>query len=236
MTTHHRRRYLIKRGLQLRYMAVLIGAMALSAALAGALTYIGIWSRVIPDFSAARMAEKLETASRISEQEAARLGPRASGTLALFSQAKLLSAHEQESLASAMRGANQELAPVLAIILAAIGAASLLISHRLAGPVYRLEQAIAAVSAGRLDLTVRLRKGDELSELALALQELIDTWRGSAERTQALIGQLSAALTRLAPLAAQDDAARAAVTQLRSALRELEQEYRAYVVRPSPPA
>ena len=55
-----------------------------------------------------------------------------------------------------------------AIIALIIGAAlfSIYLTHRLAGPLYRLEQGARELLHGNLTIRVRLRKGDQLQELA----------------------------------------------------------------------
>ncbi|MGM0608232.1 MAG: HAMP domain-containing protein [Candidatus Muiribacteriota bacterium] len=53
--------------------------------------------------------------------------------------------------------------PALALI---VGVSSLMLSHKIAGPVYRFEQSAKQIANGDLSLRIVLRKGDELVELA----------------------------------------------------------------------
>ncbi len=48
-------------------------------------------------------------------------------------------------------------------------------SHRIAGPMYRLCQSIKRIQKGDLDFHVKLRDGDELTEIATELNHLIST-------------------------------------------------------------
>lgn len=66
---------------------------------------------------------------------------------------------------------------ILAIIISAIF--GLFYSHRMAGPVYRLEESIKSIIAGNLDFHIRLRKNDEFKELADALNELITSLKNA---------------------------------------------------------
>lgn len=50
--------------------------------------------------------------------------------------------------------------------------ASMLLTHRFAGPVYRFERSLEEMLRGNLDFEIRLRSGDEAKELALLLNEL----------------------------------------------------------------
>src|SRR6266704_2886022 len=59
--------------------------------------------------------------------------------------------------------------------LAFVAPFSIYVTHRLAGPLFRLEQTARELIRGNLALRIRLRKGDELHELAGLLNEVLDT-------------------------------------------------------------
>jgi HAMP domain-containing protein len=65
--------------------------------------------------------------------------------------------------------------PTLGVLIPAAALFSIYLTHRLAGPLYRFEQTAREVIRGNLALRVRLRKGDELHELAGLLNEVLDT-------------------------------------------------------------
>ena len=65
--------------------------------------------------------------------------------------------------------------PALAILIPAAAVFSIYLTHRLAGPVYRIEQTARELIRGNLALRIRLRKGDELHELAGLLNEVLET-------------------------------------------------------------
>jgi len=54
---------------------------------------------------------------------------------------------------------------------------TLVISHRIAGPLYRLEKDIDAVKNGNLDIEIRVRKDDEFQDLAKSLNQMIKSIR-----------------------------------------------------------
>ena len=59
---------------------------------------------------------------------------------------------------------------LLAVIFTAIG---IILSHKVAGPIFRVERVAQELSKGNLDIKVKFRKGDELHELADSLNEMI---------------------------------------------------------------
>ena len=89
---HRRRQYVIQSGLQWQYLSVMLLWIALTTTLVGASLYIGIWSEVIPEFSQARMAEKMDLARQLSDYEEVRSGAVPHPGLRLFREAQMLSA------------------------------------------------------------------------------------------------------------------------------------------------
>ena len=86
-------------------------------------------------------------------------------------------------LAERARAANQFLVlaetvtvwPALAVLIPAAAVFSIYLTHRVAGPLFRFEQTARELIRGNLALRIRLRKGDELHELAGLLNEVLDT-------------------------------------------------------------
>ena len=54
---------------------------------------------------------------------------------------------------------------------------SIYISHKIAGPLYRLKKALSLITEGNLDAKVKLRKGDDLQDLAEQLNVLVEELR-----------------------------------------------------------
>ncbi|MDP7420251.1 MAG: methyl-accepting chemotaxis protein [bacterium] len=125
--------YLIKKGLQFRYMGVIIAAMLAVCMVVGFTIYFTIWSSFSkPDIELYRLQEIFEAT-------------------------------------------NRQLIVRLVILCAFIAATSIFVSHKIAGPVYRFEQSARAIGAGDLSLKIKLRKGDELRELAEAMNYMAET-------------------------------------------------------------
>jgi methyl-accepting chemotaxis protein len=69
----------------------------------------------------------------------------------------------------------QMIVPALFFLVPATACFSIYITHRLAGPLYRIEHSVRELRNGNLALRTRLRKGDELQELADLLNEAVAT-------------------------------------------------------------
>jgi signal transduction histidine kinase len=58
-------------------------------------------------------------------------------------------------------------------IIVVIGIIVIIFSHRIAGPIYNIEQKINRLAGGEDIESIRLRKGDEFKELAVAINKFI---------------------------------------------------------------
>ena len=56
--------------------------------------------------------------------------------------------------------------PGIGAVILLFGAVSIFITHKIAGPLYRLKKSISEITEGNLDVKVKLRKGDDLKDLA----------------------------------------------------------------------
>ena len=59
---------------------------------------------------------------------------------------------------------------VLALL---VGLLTLLVSHKIAGPMYRFEKDIQRVATGDLKSKIRIRKGDQFHEVAESLNDMV---------------------------------------------------------------
>ena len=67
--------------------------------------------------------------------------------------------------------------PGIGGIILLFGAVSIFITHKIAGPLYRLKKSLFMITEGNLDVKVKLRKGDDLKDLAEHVNILVDTFR-----------------------------------------------------------
>jgi nitrogen fixation/metabolism regulation signal transduction histidine kinase len=68
----------------------------------------------------------------------------------------------------------------LALILI-LGAAGVVITHKVVGPVFKLKRLLRQVGSGRLNIKERLRKGDELEDLFEVFLQMVDSLKRSQE-------------------------------------------------------
>lgn len=122
-----RRQYLIKKGLQFRYIGIVFMLSILVSMLTGYTVFATGWTL---------LGEKLAN---------------------VYPQGRLL---------YVFRAVNFTLARNLLLLSPLIFIMALLFSHRIAGPLYRIEKSVYEISRGNLALRVKIRKGDELWDLA----------------------------------------------------------------------
>lgn len=66
---------------------------------------------------------------------------------------------------------------VTLILVIGFGLESIILFHRLVGPVYKLESILRMISQGDLTIQFKLRKHDEIKDLGVGLQQVINTFR-----------------------------------------------------------
>ena len=156
MAKHRRRTYLIKTGLQLRYMGIIISTMLMVAFGVGWIIYYTSWSRIsdTPDLTIDKLG-------------------------GIFDQV------------------NTVLLKWVAVFIFVIATLSIFVSHKIAGPVYRLERMARVISSGDLTQSVRLRHGDELRELVDAFNTMTEALRKMVSKDREVISQLVSAGNKL---------------------------------------
>lgn len=81
---------------------------------------------------------------------------------------------EREIAATQFLVLGQTIWPAIVVLILACAAFSIYLTHRLAGPLYRLEQTAKELVGGNLSLRIRLRKEDQLQELAEVANEALE--------------------------------------------------------------
>ncbi|MBM3253725.1 MAG: methyl-accepting chemotaxis protein [Candidatus Omnitrophica bacterium] len=165
-SAHKRKKYLIKRGLQLKYATLLIITLTAVSLFACVVLYLGIWEFVAKEFSELIVSQKISTAQRILSYESARYGKSYPSGDSIMEEAKRLSEHEKEAIKEILKKVNLRLIPRILFIVLVIGVASIFLTHKIAGPLYRFEKNVKAISDGDLSVRFNIRRGDDLKELA----------------------------------------------------------------------
>lgn len=100
-------------------------------------------------------------------------------------------AHQQKVMLWTLCGA-------LALLVLLIGLAGIIVTHRVAGPIFKMKSNLKAVARGRLAVPTPLRKGDELVDFFEAYRSMVIALR---ERQEGEIAKLDQAIAALAPRA-----------------------------------
>ena len=137
-----RRTFLVKKGLQFRYIGLVLAVLVLTSVVTGYTVFATCWT--------------------------------------IFGE-KLANVYPQGRLVYVLRNVNMALVMNLLFISPIIFIIGLLSSHKIAGPLYRIEKAITDISKGSIGLKIKLRRGDELKDLADVVNTLTDNLRNSVD-------------------------------------------------------
>ncbi len=132
---YKRKKYLVKRGLQFRYIGAILLTVFFIAVVCAFTTYYNLL--II-------LGEKLAN---------------------VYPQGRLMVTLRSTSLVILFRVIL--LIPFVALI-------GLLLSHTIAGPIFRMEKVLKEVGEGKLDVDIKLRKRDELKDFAEVINEMTD--------------------------------------------------------------
>jgi len=130
-----RRQYIIKKGLQYRYIGIVFAIALLASIVTGYTVFATGWTL---------------------------LGE------------KLANVYPQGRLVVVLRATNLALIRNLLFASPLIFILGLLFSHRIAGPVYRIEKSVYEIANGNLGMRIKLRQGDELWDLANMINNMTE--------------------------------------------------------------
>ena len=88
---------------------------------------------------------------------------------------KLASVYPQGQLVSLVKMINFRILMSILVISPFVGFLGIYLSHKIAGPIYRIEKSLGTMAAGDLSSRIKLRKGDEMVSLADAVNKLTDS-------------------------------------------------------------
>lgn len=170
---YKRRNYLINKPFQLKYTVAIVAMLLIVMLVSGFGLYMGMWGSIIENFSKFKVSQNLETARRITGYEAVRYNRGDYRLDRIFREAELLSGQEQYMLKEALRSVNKSLIPKIIILAALIFLAGIFVSHKIAGPMYRIERSAESIHQGDLRVNFKIRKGDEMKGAANALEAMV---------------------------------------------------------------
>ena len=104
----------------------------------------------------------------------------------------------QENLLAVIRGSSRLLAVHLTIYFAVVIVAAIFISHKFAGPIFRLEKVAEAIAAGDLTVKATLRSGDELFDTAEHINVMVELLRQKLLKEKHLSDRIAQKLSEIA--------------------------------------
>ena len=127
-----------------------------------------------------------------------------------------------QDLLPLIKGATRLLGVHLSIYSIIVILISVFVSHKFAGPLFRLERVSESIAEGDLTVKATFRKGDELFETAEHINRMIETLRQKLLREKNLSDRISQKLSELsARLGAGDVTPKDACSQLKEVLIEV---------------
>ncbi|MCG2711165.1 MAG: methyl-accepting chemotaxis protein [Candidatus Omnitrophica bacterium] len=172
-----RRNYLIRKGFQIRFSFLIFITTIVISIIAVWTTYVTTWNELTTQVQSKQFYEKIRMTNNINNeaQNAAMIN---SLIVVEFSEI-----FERVSIVLVMR---LLVGSFLLFVL------SIFASHKIAGPLYRMENAANSIKRGDLSVDLsKLRAGDELGDLAAALNGAILTLRVTMDRLRDAAGQLA---------------------------------------------
>jgi hypothetical protein len=101
---------------------------------------------------------------------------------------------QSADLAQQQRTSFVMLITILSLLVVLIGLAGIVVTHKVAGPVYKLKRHIKEIGTGKLRASDRIRKGDDLVDLFQAFETMVNNLRSRQESEIEKLGQAIAAL------------------------------------------
>ena len=170
-----RRQYLIKKGLQFRYIGIVFSLALLASVVTGYTVFATGWTL---------------------------LGE------------KLANVYPQGRLIYVIRTTNLALIRNLLFVSPFIFFLGLLFSHKIAGPVYRIEKSVEEIAKGNLALKIKLRKGDEFWDLADIINTMTENLSVSIKSNKNAVSEIQKSLNEIKKVFSSPDGERAYIESL----------------------
>ena len=117
-------------------------------------------------------------------------------SMILFGE-KLANVYPQGRLVSIVKSINMQILLSLLLITPLMVLIGMFLSHRIAGPIYRMEKFLTGVSQGDLTTHLTLRPKDELKPLAEGINTVVDSLRSSVAVEKKILDNLRTELSNL---------------------------------------
>lgn len=175
---NRRRHFLVDKSFQLHYVLYIVLTLSIICSVGMIGNYYGIWASVIKAFSEESLQESLITSAQLNEYETSRhpsskMNP--SPSLRTYHETALLSQHQKEIIRQIMDDAHRKTIALGILLLFFIGWGSIFLTHKVAGPIFKLTQYMEVLKKGDLSARISFRKFDELHYLEKYFNDLAST-------------------------------------------------------------
>jgi methyl-accepting chemotaxis protein len=189
------RNYLLDSHFQLKYAGLLVLVAVVISGVMGAVLYETTGAVVAESSALVEESKKVSEVSRMNIKDLASDSP---GLMTEFNreadahdraiaEQQALLIHRQQRMIGSLVGG-------LALMVVLIGMLGIYITHKVAGPVYKMTRLLKQVGDGNLHVDARLRKGDELRDFFETFTRMV---RGLREIEKRQLGEVDAALAAL---------------------------------------
>jgi methyl-accepting chemotaxis protein len=114
---------------------------------------------------------------------------------------KLSQVYPQGRLVALLASINRSILLNVLLIMPLIALIGLYLSHRIAGPIYRVERYLSEMAEGKLTSRISFRKGDEFTSLADKINGLTDSLRATISNQRTSLGKILTELDLIKKLA-----------------------------------
>ena len=142
--------------------------------------------------------------------------------MSIFAE-KLSNVYPQGRFVVILNSVNYSIMANIFLLIPVIAAIGLYLSHKIAGPVYRIERYLTDMAAGKLTSQITLRKGDELVSLAGKINVLTDSLRATIINQRTSLDKI---LAELEAVKKQADSRGASIAEIDSNIEKINEEIR----------
>jgi len=141
-------------------------------------------------------------------------------TMMLTMGDKLVNVYPQGRLMSIVNMVNFRILLSMLLVAPLIAMIGIFASHKIAGPIYRIEKFLGSMVDGDLSRPLTLRKNDELISLAGGITRVVDSVKAAVKKEKTAIGNMSMSMESLRRLGASEPVNHAALDQALDKLNE----------------
>ncbi len=209
------RNYLLDSRFQLKYSGFLVAVALVISGVLGTVVYSTTTAMVGESQKVIEESKKVSEVSRMNIKDLAADSPE---LLAEFNKEAdehdQMIANQQATLIHRQAVLIESVVGGLTLMVVLIGLLGIYVTHKIAGPVYKMKRLLGQVGQGNLHVEARLRKGDELRDFFEAFTKMVANMRTLEKQQLDYVDKAIDAVDRGAK-----DEAKASLAKVRDAMR-----------------